>query len=172
MRHRWISESMTLGGQVVGQIIVFMLILSFALPAAPTAHKTAPHRRTAKVKLRDSARKGAAGVVYKEADWTDELRAGDCGQKPGALYIGSDGSLYWDAVTYTYHTHSGDIWHAAFKLQDQNQVDLASTGNHDSPRMNDSNGNGPPPRYEWNASDTYDGTKFFRLVYTVEYYQC
>jgi hypothetical protein len=157
--------------QIVRHLAASLLILTFALLAVPQDNKTAPHKRTSKVKLKKSAKKGAAGVEYKEADWPNELRAGDCGQKPGTLYIGSDGSLYWEAVTYTYSTHSGDIWHAAFQLQDENRVTLASTGNHDSPRMNDGNG-GPPPRYPWNANDTYDGSKYFSVVWAVEYYAC
>lgn len=104
----------------------------------------------------------STSVQYSYATWLDELRAGDCGQKNGTLTVGSDGTLHWDVVNYTYHTHSGDIWHVGFTLLDINGLNIGDTLIHDSPRMNDGNG-GPPPPYHWSFDDHYDPSVYNQI---------
>jgi len=154
--------------QITCTLIVGVTAISLTL-AAQQPTKQFPHEEKTTAKVKQGESRGA--VQYKIASWPNELRAGDCGQKPGTLTIGSDGSLHWEAVTYTYSTHSGDIWHASFNLLDKDGVSLGSTAYHDSPRMNDGNG-GPPPKYRWTADDTYNGANFAAIVSVTEGYKC
>jgi len=112
-----------------------------------------------------------APVATKTFIWPNDIRAGDCDQQSGTLTIRADGTLSWEAVTYTYHTHSGDIWRAGFTLMDKDGVSLGySGGYHDSPRMSD--GNGTHPRYRWTFDDHFDGSKFDAIVSAVEGSKC
>lgn len=135
-------------------------------------HRQRLHEGTSEVKVKASSTSATTRVQFKVASWPNELRAGDCGQQPGTLTIGSDGSLHWEAVTYTYSTHSGDIWHTGLTLLDKDGVTLGSTGGwHDSPRMNDGNG-GPPPKYRWTFDYRYDASTFSLITSVREGYKC
>lgn len=152
-----------------------IVVVGISLTVAAQQHgKTHPHEGSATAKVTSSSKAAAppTSVQYKVATWPTELRAGDCGQQPGTLTIASDGSLHWEAVTYTYSTHSGDVWHAGFALLDKDGVTLGTTGGWwDSPRMNDGNG-GPPPKYRWTSDGHYDGANFAAIVTVRESYKC
>lgn len=137
--------------------------LGLCFPVAP-----GQERQGSSAKAKKSA-KVQGTVVYKVAEWPNEFRVGDCAQKPGTLTIGSDGTLHWEAVTWTYETHSGDIWHASFELLDKDGVTLGRSGNHDSPRMNDGH---PPPKYRWTADDHYDPSTFAAIDTVREWAAC
>jgi Family of unknown function (DUF6294) len=93
---------------------------------------------------------------YKVFTWTDDYKAGDCVQKTGTLKVGSDGTLHWEALVYTNHTHSGDVWHIAFVFKDKDGVSLGGTGYYNGPRMDDNNGQpGPPRLYHFKFDGTF-----------------
>jgi hypothetical protein len=77
-----------------------------------------------------------------------ELHSGDDQQDNGTLTFHSDGTGTWSCTTLTYHTHTGDVWHASFDVKGSNGATLFHLGTYNSPRMNDGN---PPPKYSWSV---------------------
>jgi hypothetical protein len=90
-------------------------------------------------------------VQTKIFNW-GSLHRGDCEQDGGKIMFHSDGTGTFTATTLTYHTSSGDIWHASFAAKGSNGATLFSTGTFNSPRMNDGN---PPPKYSWSAQFSF-----------------
>ena len=81
------------------------------------------------------------------------------------MTIYADGSGWFEAVTFTNVTHSGDVWHAGFSIQDKDGVELYATAIQNSPRMNDGS---PPPRYRWGFDfqmSAADVPNAFQVVY-------
>lgn len=76
------------------------------------------------------------------------VHRGDCEQDGGTLVFHSDGTGLFHCTLLTYHTHSGDVWHASFAVKGPNGAVLFTTPTFDGPRMNDGN---PPPKYPWTA---------------------
>ncbi len=91
-------------------------------------------------------------VQTKTYPWTPPLHRGDCEQDNGQISFHSDGTGTFSCTTLTYHTHSGDVWHASFSAIAKNGAVLFTTPTFNSPRMNDGN---PPPRYPWSAQFTF-----------------
>ncbi len=80
------------------------------------------------------------------------VHRGDCEQDGGVLTFHSDGTGTFTCTTLTYHTHSGDVWHASFTVKGKNGATLFTTPTFNSPRMNDGN---PPPKYQWAAQFSF-----------------
>ena len=97
------------------------------------------------------------------------LHSGDGEQDGGVLTINSDGSASFTCTTLTYHTHSGDIWHASFTALDKNGAAYFTTPTFNSPRMNDGN---PPPRYTWTAYFTFPAFDYAGIKSFNQHYSC
>ena len=69
---------------------------------------------------------------YRYYTW-DEINAGDCHQINGTLVFRSDGVVTFDAIVWTDHTDSGDVWHSSFSVSDNDNVYLLSLDQRDSP---------------------------------------
>jgi len=108
-------------------------------------------------------------LAIKTATW-GSLKVGDCAEEPGAtLTLRSDGTASFECVTFTYSTHSGDYWWAAFQLQDKDNVTLHSEPFHKGPRMDDGH---PPPRYRWGFAFKFDPAKFNAIAKVLYAYKC
>ena len=104
----------------------------------------------------------------KVLQW-NPIHRGDCEQDGGRLTFYSDGTGTWSCTTLTYHTHSGDVWHARFDVKGSNEAVLFSLGTYDSPRMDDGN---PPPRYDWNAQFAFNPDFFDAISTATQYSSC
>ena len=91
-------------------------------------------------------------VQTKRYPWNPPVHRGDCEQDNAFILFHSDGTGTFTCVTLTYHTHSGDVWHASFSGIAENGAVLFTTPTFNSPTMNDGN---PPPRYSWSAQFTF-----------------
>ena len=98
-----------------------------------------------------------------------ELHRGDCQQDDAQLIFHSDGTGTFHCATKTYHTHSGDVWHASFSVKGSNGAVLFSTATFNSPRMNDGN---PPPVYRWTAQFAYEPDYFDGISSAVQHCSC
>ena len=111
-----------------------------------------------------------AAVQIKSARW-NPLHSGDCEQDDGTIVVRSDGTGDFSATTLTYHTHSGDVWHASFDFSTSAGFRLFQAGTFDSPRMDDGN---PPPRYFWSRHFVFNPSDFANvdIFKTVQHYSC
>lgn len=126
--------------------------------------------------MTEAARPSRTGTAHIEAQ-TDltakvfvwgELHAGDCQQDNGRITFWSDGTGWWSCTTLTYHTHTGDIWHARFTAKSSAGVTLFETPTFDSPRMDDGN---PPPRYNWSAPFVFEPDWFEAIGGVSQHYR-
>ncbi len=108
------------------------------------------------------------GVVSTKFNW-NPLHYGDGEQDGGVLTINSDGSASFTCTTLTYHTHTGDVWHASFTALDKNGAAYFTTPTFNSPRMNDGN---PPPRYTWTAYFTFPAYDYSGIKSFTQHYSC
>ncbi|MFE0019639.1 DUF6294 family protein [Amycolatopsis sp. NPDC059021] len=114
---------------------------------------------------------GASSTLeVKSAVW-GELHVGDCQQNNGTMVIRSDGTGDWSATTFTYHTHSGDVWHSSFDFYTTAGYHLFGAGTFDSPRMSDGN---PPPKYNWGGHFTFNPADFngVDIYKTIQHSRC
>lgn len=108
---------------------------------------------TSTMKPMEEARaEGAPAAIQTKRFTWGSLHRGDCEQDGGQILFHSDGTGTFTCTTLTYHTHSGDVWHASFSAKGSNGAVLFTTGTFNSPRMNDGN---PPPKYTWAAQFSY-----------------
>ena len=108
------------------------------------------------------------GLAPRSFSWVP-LHSGDGQQNNGVLTINSDGSAVFSCTTLTYHTHSGDVWHASFTALDKNGAAYFTTPTFNSPRMNDGN---PPPQYPWKAYFTFPAYDFSGIMSFTQHYSC
>jgi len=97
------------------------------------------------------------------------IHKGDCEQDGGKLTFHSDGTGTWSCTTLTYHTHSGDVWHARFDVKGPNGAVVFSLGTFNSPRMNDGN---PPPKYNWSTPFAFNPDFFHAITTATQYSSC
>jgi Family of unknown function (DUF6294) len=98
-----------------------------------------------------------------------QIHRGDCQQDNGTLIFHSDGTGSWSCTTLTYHTHSGDIWHASFNIYGANGAFLFNLGTYNSPRMDDGN---PPPVYRWGIPFSFNPDFYGAIHHAVQYCSC
>lgn len=97
-----------------------------------------------------------------------KLTVGDCVEEAGAtLIFETDGRAGWSCVTFTNHTHSGDIWHATFVIKDEFNVKLFQLPTVSGPKMNDDG-----TKYHWERVFTYDANLFDRLSFVDYTFSC
>ena len=108
-------------------------------------------------------------VQSKVFNWKQPVRRGDCEQDEGTLTFHSDGTGTFTCYTLTYHTHSGDVWHASFTVRGSNGAILFTTATFNSPRMNDGN---PPPHYPWTANFAFQPEWFQGIASVVQNCSC
>lgn len=82
-----------------------------------------------------------------------QMGRGDCHQTNAMLTVQSDGLATFSDITWTDHTHSGDVWHARFVFQTWTGTTVFVSPTLDSPRMDDGH---PSPRYHWSGQFRYD----------------
>jgi hypothetical protein len=108
------------------------------------------HHSSRIVKRKSGGRTPQYDYVYY---YWDEINAGDCHQINGTLTFRSDGVANFDAVVWTDHTSSGDVWHSSFHVNQDNERPLLDLSNIDSPTTF---GAHVPMHGNW----TYDPSKF------------
>ncbi len=113
--------------------------------------------------LEEALSADAPNVVQSKVFHWGSLHRGDCEQDGGTITFHSDGTGTFTCTTLTYHTHSGDVWHANFTAKGSNGANLFSTPTFNSPRMNDGN---PPPKYPWAGQFAYE-PDFFQAISSV-----
>ena len=69
---------------------------------------------------------------YRYYSW-GQVDAGDCHQINGSLMFRSDGVGTFDAVVWTDHTSSGDVWHSTFSVSDDDNIYLFTINEISSP---------------------------------------
>ena len=111
------------------------------------------HRGSSEVPMQEST---VGAIRYKRAQW-DKVSVGNCVLSDGILTIGSDGSVKFDATTWTNHTNTGAVWHAGILLKDKDGVVQEYGGHYDSRRMNDGP---PPPHFHIGGTSRYDAARF------------
>jgi hypothetical protein len=111
------------------------------------------HKVSSEVPMQEST---VGDVRYKRARW-DKVVVGNCVLSDGTLTIGSDGSVKFDATTWTNHTNVGATWHAGILLKDKDGKIQEYGGHYDSRRMNDGP---PPPHFHMGGASKFEPTRF------------
>src|SRR5262249_49778131 len=109
-----------------------MLVVAVAVLWLP-ASSADKHRASSEATMQESV---VGDIRYKRAQW-DKVTIGSCVLSEGVLIIGSDGSVKFDATTWTNHTNVGAVWHAGIVLKDKDGVTQEYGGHYDGKRMND-----------------------------------
>ena len=123
------------------------------------------HKGSSEVAMQEST---VGAVRYKRAQW-DKVLVGNCVLSDGTLSIGSDGSVKFDATTWTNHTNVGAVWHAGILLKDKDGVVQEYGGHYDSRRMNDGP---PPPHFHMGGTSKFDPARFDLITRATLNSQC
>jgi hypothetical protein len=141
--------------------IVIVAVAALWLPTS-AADK---HPVSSEVAMQEST---IGDVRYKRAQW-DRVVVGNCVLSDGTLTIGSDGSVKFDATTWTNHTNVGAVWHAGILLKDKDGVVQEYGGHYDSRRMNDGP---PPPHFHMGGTSKFDPARFDLITRATLNSQC
>lgn len=147
-------------------LIVFSLCFFWSCRTTP---KTVSVEQSEPGQLQINNSPLTVNTLETKAFYWGELKAGDCRQIEGALILRSDGTARFDAVTWTWTTHSGDYWHTGLPLTDSSGVVLHNEPYHQGPRMDDGS---PPPRYRWGFDFTFDRNKFSQIQAVRQSFKC
>ncbi len=166
-RHRFLVTQTAARARTRAAVILLGLVVAapVLMGAAPVQAQDATLRLAARPTTLPAAPVALRSKTFR---W-GELFAGDCHQISGTLTLLSDGTGSWSAVTWTDHTHSGDVWHSNFNVLTGGGAGLFNLGEFNSPRMDDGN---PSPRYGWSNPIAFNADQFDAIGQVVQNSSC